>query len=176
VRGAPVGLPSFVLQRARGHEFSGRRLGRLARAGRHSPLAAQADFYRGKTIDLVSRPAVGGGLDANARVVRAPSGETTFQASRRSCPRNSRAPPYPAPRELRVQQAPEDGTVIANLSSRSSVLAAGASNGSKGIQVFDLLKFQLAALDLSSIRRVYVVVRHNRADLGRGTVARTARC
>src|SRR5882762_9052488 len=34
-----------------------------------APAAAQADFYKGKTIDLVISTGVGGGLDANARVV-----------------------------------------------------------------------------------------------------------
>jgi len=33
------------------------------------PAAAQADFYRGKTIELIISTGVGGGLDANARVV-----------------------------------------------------------------------------------------------------------
>src|SRR5499427_9911569 len=33
------------------------------------PAAAQADFYSGKTIELIVSTGVGGGLDANARVV-----------------------------------------------------------------------------------------------------------
>src|SRR5262245_41944301 len=34
-----------------------------------SPAAAQADFYKGRTIELIVSTGVGGGLDANARVV-----------------------------------------------------------------------------------------------------------
>jgi tripartite-type tricarboxylate transporter receptor subunit TctC len=33
------------------------------------PASAQADFYSGKTIELIVSTGVGGGLDANARVV-----------------------------------------------------------------------------------------------------------
>ena len=41
-------------------------MGSLAASG---PVRAQADFYKGKSIDLVISTGVGGGLDANARVV-----------------------------------------------------------------------------------------------------------
>ena len=41
----------------------------LAAMGASAPAAAQGDFYRGKTIDLVISTGVGGGLDANARLV-----------------------------------------------------------------------------------------------------------
>src|SRR5882724_12243259 len=34
-----------------------------------APASAQADFYSGKTIELIVSTGVGGGLDANARVV-----------------------------------------------------------------------------------------------------------
>src|SRR5262245_65775480 len=34
-----------------------------------SPAAAQADFYKGRTIELIVSTGVGGGLDANARMV-----------------------------------------------------------------------------------------------------------
>ena len=51
--------------------------------GSVAPRRRPADFYKGKTIDMMIGYSVGGGYDVYARTDRAPSSASTFPAIRR---------------------------------------------------------------------------------------------
>ena len=77
-----------------------------------SPAAAQADFYKGRTIELIVSTGVGGGLDANARVVvrhlvNHIPGQPTIVVKNMPGAGHIRAANYV------FAQAPKDGTTIA---------------------------------------------------------------
>jgi tripartite-type tricarboxylate transporter receptor subunit TctC len=76
------------------------------------PAAAQADFYRGKTIDLVISTGVGGGLDANARVVARHLADH-IPGNPVIVPRNMPGAGHIRAANFVASQAPKDGTVIA---------------------------------------------------------------
>src|SRR5438093_5549194 len=77
-----------------------------------SPLAAQADFYKGRTLDLVISTGVGGGLDANARVVARHLAEH-IPGNPTIVPRNMPGAGHIRAANFVFSQAPKDGTVIA---------------------------------------------------------------
>jgi tripartite-type tricarboxylate transporter receptor subunit TctC len=75
---------------------------------------AQADFYKGKTIELIISTGVGGGLDANARMVarhlsKHIPGNPTIVAKNMPGAGHVRAANYI------YNQAPKDGTTIGTL-------------------------------------------------------------
>src|SRR5215471_15235121 len=73
--------------------------------------AAQSDFYRGKTIDLVISTGVGGGLDANARVVARHLAQH-IPGNPTIVPRNMPGAGHIRAANFVFNQAPKDGTVI----------------------------------------------------------------
>jgi len=115
------------------------------------PAAAQADFYKGKTVDLVISTGVGGGLDANARVVarhladHIPGGPTIV-------PRNMPGAGHIRAANFVFSQAPKDGTVIATFI--PVFVMAQVLDRSKGIQ-FDPANFNWLASTSSSNSTVY---------------------
>src|SRR5436190_6235123 len=80
--------------------------------GGSAPAAAQADFYKGKSIELIISTGVGGGLDSNARVVARHlanhiSGQPTI------VPKNMPGAGHIRAANYVFSQAPKDGTTIA---------------------------------------------------------------
>ena len=75
------------------------------------PAAAQADFYKGKTIDLVISTGVGGGLDANARLVARHLSDH-LPGNPTIVPRNMPGAGHIRAANFVFNQAPKDGTVI----------------------------------------------------------------
>src|SRR5215469_10039143 len=75
-------------------------------------LLAPADFYKGKTIDLVISTGVGGGLDANARVV-ARHLARHIPGNPAIVPRNMPGAGHIRAANYVFSQAPKDGTTIA---------------------------------------------------------------
>src|SRR5689334_11328923 len=79
-----------------------------------SPAAAQADFYKGKTIEMIISTGVGGGLDSNARMVaryltKHIPGNPNVVAKNMPGAGHVRAANYI------YNQAPKDGTTIGTL-------------------------------------------------------------
>jgi tripartite-type tricarboxylate transporter receptor subunit TctC len=116
------------------------------------PAAAQADFYKGKNVDLVISTGVGGGLDANARVVARHlanhiPGQPTI------VPKNMPGAGHIRAANYVFSQAPKDGTVIATFI--PIFVMAQVLDRSKGIQ-FDAANFQWLASTSSSNSTVYV--------------------
>jgi tripartite-type tricarboxylate transporter receptor subunit TctC len=115
-------------------------------------VAAQADVYKGKTIDLIISTGVGGGLDANARVVARHlanhiPGQPTI------VPKNMPGAGHIRAANYVFSQAPKDGTVIATFI--PIFVMAQVLDRSKGIQ-FDAANFQWLASTSSSNSTVYV--------------------
>ena len=116
-----------------------------------APAAAQADFYKGKTIDLVISTGVGGGLDANARVVARHlpdhiAGNPTI------VPRNMPGAGHIRAANFVFSQAPKDGTVIATFI--PVFVMAQVLDRNKGVQ-FDPANFNWLASTSSSNSTVY---------------------
>src|SRR6202163_2896726 len=116
-----------------------------------APAAAQADFYKGNTIDLVISTGVGGGLDANARVVARHladhiAGDPTI------VPRNMPGAGHIRAANFVFSEAPRDGTVIATFI--PVFVMAQVLDRSKGIQ-FDPANFNWLASTASSNSTVY---------------------
>ena len=116
------------------------------------PASAQTDFYRGKSIDLVISTGVGGGLDANARVVARHlanhiPGQPTI------VPKNMPGAGHIRAANYVFSQAPKDGTTIATFI--PIFVMAQVLERSKGIQ-FDPSKFNWLASTSSSNSTVYV--------------------
>src|SRR3981189_942907 len=103
------------------------------------PASAQADFYSGKTIELIVSTGVGGGLDANARVVARHLGH--------HIPGHTRAATYV------FTQAPKDGTTIATFI--PVFVMAQVLERSRSIQ-FNSAQFNWLASTSSSNSTVYV--------------------
>ena len=114
--------------------------------------AAQGDFYKGKTIELIASTGVGGGLDSNARMVA------------RHLPKHIPGTPaivvknMPGAGHVRAAnyiytQAPKDGTTMGTLI--PAFVMAQVLGRSDGIQ-FDAAKFQWIASTSSSNGTVYV--------------------
>jgi tripartite-type tricarboxylate transporter receptor subunit TctC len=113
---------------------------------------AQADFYKGKTIDLVISTGVGGGLDANARVV-ARHLANHIAGNPTIVPRNMPGAGHIRAANFVFSQAPKDGTVIATFI--PIFVLAQVLDRSKGIQ-FDPANFNWLASTSSSNTTVYV--------------------
>jgi tripartite-type tricarboxylate transporter receptor subunit TctC len=117
-----------------------------------APAAAQADFYKGKTIDLVISTGVGGGLDANARLVaRHLAGHIPGQPA--IVPKNMPGAGHIKAANFVYSQAPKDGTVIATFI--PVFVMAQVLDRSTGIQ-FDPANFNWLASTSSSNSTIYV--------------------
>jgi tripartite-type tricarboxylate transporter receptor subunit TctC len=113
--------------------------------------ADEADFYKGKTIDLVISTGVGGGLDSNARIVARHladhiPGQPTIVARNMPGACHLRAANYI------FNEAPQDGTTIGTLI--PAFVLAQILDG-RGVQ-FDAAKFQWLVSTSSSNSTVYV--------------------
>ena len=117
-----------------------------------SPVAAQADFYKGKSIDLVISTGVGGGLDANARVV-ARHLANHIPGAPAIVPKNMPGAGHIRAANYVHGQAPKDGTVIATFI--PVFVMAQVLERSRSIQ-FDAANFQWLASTSSSNSTVYV--------------------
>ncbi len=116
------------------------------------PAAAQADFYKGKTIELTVSTGVGGGLDANARVVARHlanhiPGQPTIVVKNMPGAGHIRAANYV------FTQAPKDGTTIATFI--PIFVMAQVIERSRSIQ-FNSAQFNWLASTSSSNGTVYV--------------------
>jgi len=114
--------------------------------------AAQADFYKGKTIELIISTGVGGGLDTNARMVarnlsKHIPGNPTIIAKNMPGAGHVRAANYI------YNQAPKDGTTIGTLI--PAFIMAQVLNRTDAIQ-FDAAKMQWLASTSASNSTVYV--------------------
>ncbi len=114
--------------------------------------SAQADFYKGRSIDLIISTGVGGGLDSNARVVarhlgKHISGEPTI------VPKNMPGAGHIRAANFVFNQAPKDGTVIGTFI--PIFVMSQLLERSKSIQ-FDPAKFNWLASTASSNSTVYV--------------------
>jgi tripartite-type tricarboxylate transporter receptor subunit TctC len=117
-----------------------------------SPAAAQADFYRGKSIELIISTGVGGGLDANARVVARHlanhiPGQPTI------VPKNMPGAGHIRAANYVFTQAPKDGTTIATFI--PVFVMAQVVERSRSIQ-FNSAQFNWLASTSSSNGTVYV--------------------
>jgi tripartite-type tricarboxylate transporter receptor subunit TctC len=113
---------------------------------------AQADFYRGRAIDLVISTGVGGGLDANARVVARHLADH-IPGNPTIVPRNMPGAGHIRAANFVYSQAPKDGTVIATFI--PIFVLARLLDRSKSIQ-FDPANFNWLASTSSSNSTVYV--------------------
>lgn len=114
--------------------------------------AAQSDFYKGKTIELIISTGVGGGLDTNARTVarhlsKYIPGNPTIIAKNMPGAGHVRAANYI------YNQAPKDGTTIGTLI--PAFIMAQVLNRTDAIQ-FDAAKMQWLASTSASNSTVYV--------------------
>jgi tripartite-type tricarboxylate transporter receptor subunit TctC len=116
-----------------------------------APAAAQADYYKGKIIDLVISTGVGGGLDANARVVARHLADH-IAGNPTIVPRNMPGAGHIRAANFVFSQAPRDGTVIATFI--PVFVMAQVLDRSKGIQ-FDPANFNWLASTSSSNSTVY---------------------
>ena len=117
-----------------------------------SPAIAQADFYRGKSIELIISTGVGGGLDANARVVARHlanhiPGQPTI------VPKNMPGAGHIRAANYVFTQAPKDGTTIATFI--PVFVMAQVVERSRSIQ-FNSAQFNWLASTSSSNGTVYV--------------------
>src|SRR5688572_9086148 len=114
--------------------------------------AAQADFYKGKTIELIISTGVGGGLDTNGRMVarylsKHIPGNPTIVAKNMPGAGHVRAANYI------YNNAPKDGTTIGTLI--PAFIMAQVLNRTDSIQ-FDAAKMQWLASTSASNSTVYV--------------------
>jgi len=117
-----------------------------------SPAAAQADFYKGRTIELIVSTGVGGGLDANARMVARHlvnhiPGQPAIVVKNMPGAGHIRAANYV------FTQAPKDGTTIATFI--PVFVMAQVLERSRSIQ-FNPAQFNWLASTSSSNSTVYV--------------------
>jgi tripartite-type tricarboxylate transporter receptor subunit TctC len=136
----------------------------LAKAARHAGAVlvatvalsgaafAQADFYKGKTVELIISTGVGGGLDTNGRMVarylsKHIPGNPTIVAKNMPGAGHVRAANYIA------NNAPKDGTTIGTLI--PAFIMAQVLNRTDAIQ-FDAAKMQWLASTSASNSTVYV--------------------
>jgi tripartite-type tricarboxylate transporter receptor subunit TctC len=115
------------------------------------PATAQVDFYRSKTIDLVISTGVGGGLDANARVVARHLADH-IPGNPVIVPRNMPGAGHLRAANFVASQAPKDGTVIATFI--PVFVMAAMLERSRSIQ-FDPAAFNWLASTSSSNSTVY---------------------
>ncbi len=116
------------------------------------PAAAQGDFYKGKTVEVIISTGVGGGLDTNGRIVARHlgnhiPGNPTVVAKNMPGAGHIRAANYV------YSQAPKDGTTIGTFI--PIFVMAQVLERSKGIQ-FNPANFQWLVSTSSSNSTVYV--------------------
>ena len=116
------------------------------------PAAAQADFYKGKTVELIISTGAGGGLDTNGRIVARHlgnhiPGNPTIVAKNMPGAGHIRAANYV------FNQAPKDGTTIGTFI--PIFVMAQVLGRSKSIQ-FNPAEFQWLVSTSSSNSTVYV--------------------
>src|ERR1700674_4032723 len=116
------------------------------------PAAAQADFYKGRTIDLVISTGVGGGPAANARVGARHLADH-IAGNPTIVPRNMPGAGHIRAANFVFSQASKDGTVIATFI--PVFVMAQVLDRSKSIQ-FDPANFNWLASTSSSNTTVYV--------------------
>jgi tripartite-type tricarboxylate transporter receptor subunit TctC len=136
----------------RGHGMQIAALCGLVAVARAMPAAAQGDFYKGKTVELVISTGVGGGLDANGRLVARHlanhiPGNPTIVAKNMPGAGHIRAANYV------FNQAPKDGTTIGTFI--PIFVMAQVLERSKSIQ-FNPANFQWLASTSSSNSTIYV--------------------
>jgi tripartite-type tricarboxylate transporter receptor subunit TctC len=124
----------------------------LAVAVAPMPAAAQADFYKGKTVELIISTGAGGGLDTNGRIVARHlgnhiPGNPTIVAKNMPGAGHIRAANYV------FSQAPKDGTTIGSFI--PIFVMAQVLGRSKSIQ-FNPAEFQWLVSTSSSNSTVYV--------------------
>jgi tripartite-type tricarboxylate transporter receptor subunit TctC len=126
-------------------------LGSVCAALGPTPAAAQADFYKGKNIDLIVSTGVGGGLDANARVVARHLGNH-IPGNPTVVPKNMPGAGHIKAANYVFNVAPKDGSVIATFIPvfvLAQVLDRGAAQ-------FDPAKFNWLASTSSNNSTVWV--------------------
>jgi tripartite-type tricarboxylate transporter receptor subunit TctC len=116
-----------------------------------SPASAQADFYKGKTVDLVISTGVGGGLDTNARLV-ARHLANHIPGNPTIVPKNMPGAGHIRAANYLATQAPKDGTVIGTFI--PIFVMAYVIERSRAIQ-FDPAAFQWLSSTSSSNSTVY---------------------
>ena len=124
----------------------------LAALAAATPAAAQADFYKGKTVEVIISTGAGGGLDANGRIVARHlgnhiPGNPTIVAKNMPGAGHIRAANYV------FSQAPKDGTTIGTFI--PIFVMAQVLERSKSIQ-FNPANFQWLVSTSSSNSTVYV--------------------
>jgi tripartite-type tricarboxylate transporter receptor subunit TctC len=116
------------------------------------PAVAEADFYRGKTVELIISTGVGGGLDANARIVARHLGNH-IPGNPTILPKNVPGAGHLRAANYVYSQAPKDGTTIGTFI--PIVVMAQVLERSKSIQI-DPASFQWLVSTSSSNSTVYV--------------------
>jgi tripartite-type tricarboxylate transporter receptor subunit TctC len=116
------------------------------------PAAAQADFYRGKSVDLIISTGVGGGLDSNARVVARHLAKH-IPGQPAIVPKNMPGAGHIRAANYVYSQAPKDGTTIATFI--PIFILAQVLERSRSIQ-FNPAQFNWLASTSSSNGTVYV--------------------
>jgi len=124
----------------------------LAAVSGATPAAAQADFYKGKTVEVIISTGAGGGLDTNGRIVARHlgnhiPGNPTVVSKNMPGAGHIRAANYV------YSQAPKDGTTIGTFI--PIFVMAQVLERSKGIQ-FNPANFQWLVSTSSSNSTVYV--------------------
>jgi tripartite-type tricarboxylate transporter receptor subunit TctC len=124
----------------------------MAAAAAPMPAAAQADFYGGKTVELIISTGAGGGLDTNGRIVARHlgnhiPGNPTIVAKNMPGAGHIRAANYV------FKQAPKDGTTIASFI--PIFVMAQVLERSKSIQ-FNPAEFNWLVSTSSSNSTIYV--------------------
>lgn len=135
-----------------GPEFITPALLALAVVAASTPAASQADFYKGKTVELIISTGAGGGLDTNGRIVarhlgKHIPGNPTIVAKNMPGGGHIRAANYV------FSQAPKDGTTIGSFI--PIFVMAQVLGRSKSIQ-FNPAEFQWLVSTSSSNSTVYV--------------------
>ena len=124
------------------------------------PAAAQADFYKGKTVEVIISTGAGGGLDANGRIVARHlgnhiPGNPTIVAKNMPGAGHIRAANYV------FSQAPKDGTTIGTFI--PIFVMAQVLERSKSIQ-FNPANFQWLGVDLVQQFDGLCLAHHRRED------------
>ena len=116
------------------------------------PAQAQADFYKGKTIELIISTGVGGGLDANARLVARHLGKH-IPGNPHIVPKNMPGAGHVRAANYIFNNAPKDGTTLGTLI--PAFVMAQVLGRTENIQ-FDAAKMQWLASTSASNSTVYV--------------------
>ena len=127
----------------------------VLRSASAAPLCAQEagpDFYKGKTIDMIVSTGVGGGQDANARLV-ARNWSRHIPGAPGIVVKNMPGAGHLRAANFLAKQAPRDGTVVGSIV--PAFLLAQVLEASKGIQ-FDAAQFNWIGASASNNSTFYV--------------------